>query len=347
MPSIIVDDKGTVLNYIDSGVPHNPVFSTSYVTIFIVHGSVYTAPVFQKVMALAANYGLRIVGINRRDYPGSTPFSPSELSVLSGGSDDERVGFVRARGLEIATFVDRFIENQGVPPISEDGKSGGIALLGWSLGNAIVISTISCCDTWPTELQSRLKTHLRALILQEPPTVALGTPLPPKAWSPQIDTTIQESDRDPLFTQWITSYFRHGDLSKRDLDLLTYVVPATFRAPSVFTMSDEQIAEIVYQPPASTSDMLFMIRFSEQLLASHRKAFFDKNLRQLVPRMKVWAFTGDSTASFSLPSFWALQEEDEAAGGGRINFKIVKGVNHFMHWDEPELTIQTYLEALA
>ncbi|KAF9801423.1 hypothetical protein IEO21_10112 [Rhodonia placenta] len=335
MPSIIVDDKGTVLNYIDSGVPHNPVSSTSYVTIFIVHGSVYTAPVFQKVMALAANYGLRIVGINRRDYPGSTPFSHSELAVLSGGSDDERADFVRARGLEIATFVDRFIENQGVPPISEDGKSGGIALLGWSLGSAFVLSTISCCDTWPTELQSRLKTHLRALILQS------------KAWSPQIDTTIQESDRDPLFTQWITSYFHHGDLSKRDPNLLTYVVPATFRAPSVFTMSDEQIAEIVYQPPASTSDMLFMIRFSEQLLASHRKACFYENLRQLVPRMKIWALTGDSTASFSLPAFWALQEEDEAVGGGRINFKIVKGVNHFMHWDEPELTIQTYLEALA
>lgn len=122
--------------------------------------------VFQKVMALAANYGLRIVGINRRDYPGSTPFSHSELAVLSGGSDDERADFVRARGLEIATFVDRFIENQGVPPISEDGKSGGIALLGWSLGSAFVLSTISCCDTWPTELQSRLKTHLRALILQ-------------------------------------------------------------------------------------------------------------------------------------------------------------------------------------
>lgn len=112
-------------------------------------------------------------------------------------------------------------------------------------------------------------------------------------------------------------------------------------------MSDEQIAEIVYQPPASTSDMLFMIRFSEQLLASHRKACFYENLRQLVPRMKIWALTGDSTASFSLPAFWALQEEDEAVGGGRINFKIVKGVNHFMHWDEPELTIQTYLEALA
>ena len=40
MPSIIVDDKGTELAYLDSGAPCSS--PDSYVTIFAIHGTVFT-----------------------------------------------------------------------------------------------------------------------------------------------------------------------------------------------------------------------------------------------------------------------------------------------------------------
>ncbi|KAI0942664.1 hypothetical protein AcW1_003230 [Taiwanofungus camphoratus] len=347
MPSMIVDQNGTELSYIDSGAPPAPAFASNYVTIFMVHGSVFTSPVFQKVMSLAPKYGLRIVAINRRDHPGSTPFSPAELQVLASGTDEEKGSFVRARGLELATFTDNFIKQNNLPPISEDGKGGGIALLGWSLGSTVTLACVANIDSLPAEVQSRFKLYLRAHILQEPPSVALGTALPPKSWSPQVDTTIPPEARDPVFTRWITAYFTHGDLSTRDPDVLEYVVPATFRAPSIYNMSAEQITQIVYERVASTTDLSIMIGLGPHPLATYRKACFDRTIREKVPKMNVWVCTGDVTASFSPPAFWDLQKDNEANGGGLVTFKVIKGVNHFMHWDEPEIAIKNYLEALA
>lgn len=122
--------------------------------------------VFQKVMSLAPKYGLRIVAINRRDHPGSTPFTPAELQVLASGTDEEKGSFVRARGLELATFADNFIKQNNLPPISEDGKGGGIALLGWSLGSTVTLACVANIDSLPAEVQSRFKLYLRAHILQ-------------------------------------------------------------------------------------------------------------------------------------------------------------------------------------
>ncbi|OBZ65607.1 hypothetical protein A0H81_14509 [Grifola frondosa] len=47
-----------------------------------------------------------------------------------------------------------------------------------------------------------------------------------------------------------------------------------------------------------------------------------------------------------------IQRDNQAAvlpdeGGGFVSIKLIKGVNHFMQWDEPQTTIQMYLEAVA
>ncbi|KAI0666401.1 hypothetical protein C8Q78DRAFT_984281 [Trametes maxima] len=344
MPSIVVDDKGTELSYIDSGVPASA--SNAYTTIFAVHGTVFTSPIFEKVSKLAGPAGLRFVAINRRDYPGSTPLTAEDSGVLASGTDEQKAAFLKARGVELATFVDRFAEQNNVPAISADGKSGGFALLGWSLGNAIALAAVANVDALSAPSQARWSSGLRSLILYEPPTVAIGSALPPKIWSPQIDQSIPAELRGKFFTQWITSYFKHGDLSTRDLDTLSYVVPATFRAPSIYGIPDADLARIVYDPPGSGSDMLFMVFSAAQINAAYKKAVFDKGVRTLLPKLKVFAFTGDVTCPFSIPAFWALQDDDKAHGGGFIETKIVEGINHFVHWDEPELALKIYQDAL-
>lgn len=121
--------------------------------------------IFDKVMALAGTARVRFVAINRRDYPYSTPIPPSASGALSAGTDEDKAHFLKVRGQEIATFVARFIEEHRLPAIAEDGKTGGVALLGWSLGCAFVLAAVANIDSLQSASQSRMASHVRSLIL--------------------------------------------------------------------------------------------------------------------------------------------------------------------------------------
>lgn len=117
-------------------------------------------------MTLASSYSFRFVAVTRRDYPGSTPYSTAELAVLTNGTAVEKAKFMTARGVEIATFIDNFIRLYNLPGVSDDGRNGGIAVLGWSLGNAFSIATIASVPTLPADIKQRLAMYTRALIMQ-------------------------------------------------------------------------------------------------------------------------------------------------------------------------------------
>lgn len=112
--------------------------------------------------------------------------------------------------------------------------------------------------------------------------------------------------------------------------MLAYVVPATSRAPSMFSISEEKQKEIVHLSPGSGSDMLFMVFSAAQINASYKKACFDRRVRALLPQMKIHAFTGTATCCFSLPAYWAMEDDDKAHGGGLITFSMHNDVNHFV-----------------
>ena len=192
--------------------------------------------------------------MNRRDYPGSIPLSAEDIGVLGSGTDKQKADFLKARGTEFATFIDLFSENS-LTPISADSSTGGFAVLGWSLGCSFALATVAAVGALPTPAQARWKDCMRSLILQgtsrappphhivanlirilsraEPPTVSLGKPIPPDAWTPLLDQSMPAEARTPFFSHWITSYFRHGDLTPHDSKAISYVVPAASRAPTI------------------------------------------------------------------------------------------------------------------
>jgi hypothetical protein len=135
-----------------------------------------------------------------------------------------------------------------------------------------------------------------------------------------------------MFTQWVTSYFKHGDgfLSKRSVDALEYVVPSTARVPSIFNMTPEEKADIVSEGPNAAADIPFMVFMIPQLAASFRKAAFSPDVRALAPHMKVWFLTGDLTAAFGPAALWAVEDEDKAHGGGLVKTRVIEGTNHFV-----------------
>ncbi|GJE91915.1 alpha/beta hydrolase [Phanerochaete sordida] len=344
MRELVVDDEGTKLAYIDSDVPSTA--EQGYITIFAIHGAAFTSHVFDRVMDIAPQHGVRFVAINRRDYPGSSPLSRSDLEALSSESADAKAAFLRARGVEFATFICRFAAQHNIPAASPVGKSGGFAVLGWSLGCAFAHATVSHFDTLPAGPKEYFSQNLRGLILFEPPTVAIGAPHPPGAWSPHIDTTLTPPQRAGLFTHWVSAYFAHGALHTRDPAVLEHVVPAPSRPPSVYGMSAAERARAAYPAPAQASDMRFMRGAAGAIRASYRRACFDAGVRAALPKMRVALVVGDATTALCLSAYFAVQDDDDEAGGGRVVFKLLRDTNHFVQWDEPELALQTFLACL-
>ena len=121
--------------------------------------------VFERILPLATSRGIRVVCINRRDYPGSTLCTTDELKVIYDRSDEERAAFLNARGVEIALFLDSLIDVLGLPAPTEDGTNGGLELMGWSMGTMFVMCTAASIPSFPPHVQTRLQLYVRRMIL--------------------------------------------------------------------------------------------------------------------------------------------------------------------------------------
>ena len=159
MALLSVDNKD--IYYLDSG----PIQNETYVTLFLLHGHTFYSPIFNRLIPLAPKYNIRIVAITRRDYSGSAPYTSAELEVIMHGDTAAKTGFLQARALEIASFLEKFTQENNLPQSSPDGKQGGIALLGWSLGNVLALSVVGLAQHFPRGLQDNLDPYLRRLVL--------------------------------------------------------------------------------------------------------------------------------------------------------------------------------------
>ncbi|ESK97797.1 hypothetical protein Moror_17362 [Moniliophthora roreri MCA 2997] len=377
MQSLSVDEKASVhLSFLDSGPPQ----SHNYTTIFAVHGLLFSASVFKKLLPLCAESNIRLVAINRRDYPGSTALTEEELEVFSDNSDSaeqngRREEFIRARGLELMTFMNVFIQKHDLPPISEvnGSKSGGVALLGWSLGNATTFSAIASISSAPEATRKRFSAYLRTLILLEPALVPLGMKPLPGSWVPTRDAPgITPSSAARLMAMLVTAYYTHSpdaislDPQKqvRDPAKLEHVAPALpsdgqTHTPSIYSMSEEDMSEIVLLPPRPVPRAdLGVSRQAALWIDAHHvnyyKACFSEEFREkLLLNMKVVDIIGDKTVSIVAAGLWRVWDDNEKEKRIRntskdfVEFRLMKGFNHFMHWDYPQETMAVLAEILS
>lgn len=165
MPVAPVDNRGTHLYYEDSGSPQS---SQTYTTIVAIHGTIYHGGMFRPIFPFAAENNLRFVTVNLRDYPGSTPSSPAELSALLGDPEGQ-AGWLRDRGIEIAAFLEWFIRSEHIPQTTtvvggSESFVGGLSLLDWSSGNCVTMSVLAHVDAISAEHQRLLGQYLRSTI---------------------------------------------------------------------------------------------------------------------------------------------------------------------------------------
>ncbi|KAJ3777395.1 hypothetical protein FB446DRAFT_718010 [Lentinula raphanica] len=340
-----------VLSYIDSGPPT----TDYYETIILVHGNSFSNAVFKRLLSRSKEHNIRMIALNRRGYAGSTPYTPQELSMFENEqahSNEGKRRFLEDRGVEILRFTDECIQRFDLPSISDhEGKQvGGVAILGWSLGIAFTLAAIGNVDSdyISDKTRGRLSTHLRAHILLEPAIITIGLNLPEDFWAPTRDPLIPVSARIPLFVHLITCYYDYENqaITERDQDnILSAVSPSPSRVPTLFTFTDEERKDII-TPLAQ--DMHFSHILQEPLRNCYLKACFDEKYRSspALKNMKVWHVLGDRSYPFIWPAYWLVGDDDRGAGGGEsgkfVYFKIMEGCNHFMHWDEPKKTMETF-----
>ncbi|KAL0566566.1 hypothetical protein V5O48_015442 [Marasmius crinis-equi] len=296
--SIVVDDKGTTLSYRDSGAASTPV----YTTFFVIHGLGFTSAIFSRIADQGRLKGLRIVAINRRGYKGSTPYSPEEIAELTEGDDKTKAAFWKMVGMHVAIFIYQFIQKESPPPVLSDFSNGGVVLLGWSAGSTFSAATIAHIDSLPEDVQRRLTSYICGHI-------------------------IQELSRVPYNQLWLTSYFDHGDLSTRNLDVLEYMVPSADRAPSMYNMSKKEKAEFIEASSETNGfELAILAGCFPQLNAIYKKALFGKTQKQRFSGgLKTTFIVGDRTLSLVLAALWSVQDDDRENGGGNVKSMIIAG----------------------
>ncbi|KAK0229916.1 hypothetical protein EDD85DRAFT_972584, partial [Armillaria nabsnona] len=344
--SLVVNSTtGVHLAYLDTGAPAH---TSSYTTIFAIHGIVFTNLIFQKVMSVTSSNGVRFVAIQRHPFPGSTPFTNEELNVtLTGGSDDEERDFeIEMRGHEIASFVDIFIQNHNLPHVSDDGKSGSALLLRWSVGGAYIVAAIVSTETLPVNVQTRLGAYVWSLIVYKAAPIALGLPTHSQNWAPLVDTTMPEDLRLPAFSQWCTGYFDHGNITlslAHDLDSLSWILTTLVYVPTFYKIPVKELDKITRYGSNVATDLPFLFFFANQLNVAYRKAFNDEGIGAIFPLLKRLFMCGDKTGAFGVSGLWAVQ--DDQLDNGTVDYKLVPGGNHFMMWDNPETAFSVFMDS--
>lgn len=107
--------------------------------------------IFTRLLPLAPKHNARIVLINRRDYPDSTPYSDSERQLLesciptTAEAAQNMRSYMKDRARELYDFLVELAVTEGLPKASE--KSGMI-VVGWSLGSAWITALLAHLDTF-------------------------------------------------------------------------------------------------------------------------------------------------------------------------------------------------------
>ncbi|KZT04987.1 alpha/beta-hydrolase [Laetiporus sulphureus 93-53] len=364
MPLAPVNPDGAELYYEDTGAPQG---SDVYKTLILLHGAVFHSAVFRPMLQFAAQHNLRLVALTLRDYPGSTPYTSEEIAALKGDKDSQ-TNMIKDRGNELAAFLAWFIQKERIPPLStsfdqdEAAKraDGGLAVLGWSWGNCIMLSLLAHAGELPASQQDTLGKYLRTCIIFDVPLFPWGVPLPTEdgPWNPMSNPNIPPERANEIFLPWVTGYFAHSEsalasfeaLSSEDilagLALTSIPDPAPEWQSTQQRMSAEQYAEITDPSVMERSHHLMQNIHHEVYKENTRHALRDAIALPHVRAVLVWC---DMSVGETVYAAWHLAHDVANAwspDGRKVEFKRFRGANHFPHWDQPERTLSLLSEIL-
>ncbi|KJA17365.1 hypothetical protein HYPSUDRAFT_46575 [Hypholoma sublateritium FD-334 SS-4] len=317
--------------YQDSGAPLN---KADYPTIVFIHGHTYHSGAFAKMLASAAAGGYRLILPNRRLYPGSTPYTADEIKAMDASNAPEDIATAFSKqGEYLLLFIDKIIQQLGLESVSVGG---------WSLGTSFMNSLVGAIEAVDAETKARVTEHVKGLIWWDPPATGHGFDDPPTGgWIPLYDESIAPEQRAQAFVSWVTQYYPHPDLEKKDCYKLIYKLDDPIKRPTFTDVPFEEILKMVDFSAGPTADNHvadFYFQPAHRIL--REKAFFNSKIREAWHSSTFSVVYGEQTTYNIIWGVWKLQEESEKTGLP-IAFKAMPGVNHFGMYDEPQLVLST------
>ncbi|KAF9002510.1 Alpha/Beta hydrolase protein [Cyathus striatus] len=260
---------GDALFYTDSGAPKD---SKDYTTILMFHGTAFHAYTFWKLHDYAHELGIRIIVANRKGYPGSSPFTVIESDEMENGKE----GFLGRIATLVANMIIYLVEHHDIPKLSADRSTGGISVLGWSMGTLTALSLFSQRGMIDKNAYNVLNGYIKDLIMYDPPYLAFGYDPPTgfeALYNPFADPeskTLEESMSN--FMYWVSGYFKHpdswsGDIFELDLRKRT-------EKCSVESWSAEEMRNGIDTTAAIKSEIpmsVYVLRFFTQKILTARQ----------------------------------------------------------------------------
>ncbi|KAH9896515.1 hypothetical protein C8Q73DRAFT_413163 [Cubamyces lactineus] len=334
--------------FLDSGVPKN---SSQYTTLVMIHGYAWHAAIFRKLLPFAGTYNARIVLLNRRDYPGSRPYSEDEVALLrpiegDGGERetcDNLWAFMRARALELYDWVATSVNDGKICAFDPTTGTGGVIVAGWSLGTIWITALLANGDLATSVNGVDLRNIIRRAVLYDPPYQVLGYQA--KSENPRFDTSLGPDEMLEAFNIWVSGYYAHGQTPEE----IEYRAPLKEPSPTLRRLTPQDCNAVTYDEPAKPggSDYMLVGAGIEYGLFKrlHDAAFYPAHDMWRPTEVRyVWC---DRSVSDAWWGAWRLREEmDEAKKMGKhmhpVTIYRIRQANHFAHWDDP----QSALDAL-
>ncbi|THH08247.1 hypothetical protein EW145_g2822 [Phellinidium pouzarii] len=350
MPLIPIDDSGNSLFYEDSGIPSGA--ETDYTTLIVVHGTAFHAAVFKRLIPIAPRYQIRLVLVNRRDYPNSSPYSDEDLELIKGSSEVTHTEFAKARGAEFATFIKHFAERERIPPTSLDRKSGGVVLMAWSSGNSYTIPLLAFADSISASIRESIQPFLRSLMIFDVPRWVLGPPPLDYGSGVLRDESLSLEERARRFNEWVSAYYTHTSVTSRDINDLQLYPVAGSRAGTTETMSADERRELTHYAAVPRSEIAARTAAPEIYAERVRRALFDDELAKYLPGCGVDVVWCERSTWASIDAAWGFEKLKEKADeqgirGRPLRMFMMPGANHFPHWDEPEKAMAFFANVIS
>jgi len=325
-----------------------------------------------------------MIAVNRRGFPGSSPFSPEELTAFNnkkGVRIPEALSFMRQRGMEFIGFIHEAVKKLGLPRTRED-DSGGITVLGWSLGNIYCLTTLACFneqdlpESWKETVRNHVSTIHCLHNESDPPIEACGI-RPSEEYSswPEYLFARQQDPDDPgnptniargvkAVNQWVSGWFRYDDnkVGKANREIFIESNDHPMRPSTIESAPDASTLLEAAYPPAYESENSIMLGLTsgvfrtialyvldEPSRKTHDGAFLTgSSSEDLITSKKLnwlWCENGPWTCAYN-PH---LHRDGFGFDGSNPMRKMVAipNANHFLHWDDPAKFIQNVLPLMS
>lgn len=161
----------------------------------------------------------------------------------------------------------------------------------------------------------------------------MGIPFPPGIWHPFVDETIPPDALGKVFGDWLTGYYVHGDLSKRDPTMWNIRNHDANRKRTFENLPAEEFLNIVdFSAGQKIDTSLALPPYHSIAKEVATKALYDSDVRESWPNLKVWSMVGEHTLWNIIHCWWTWEKEVKTAKtiSPAIRFTISKGANHFV-----------------